>query len=139
MIVAGFGFRAEASLHSLREALRRALDEPDIAGLPLRSLVLLATAHDKAQASCLRRLAAELKLPVCAVTPEEIAAVSTLTDSGLVRQRRGTGSVAEATALVAANKLAGEAATLVHPRSVSPDRLVACALATFTFLPGTDP
>ncbi|MCM3566028.1 cobalamin biosynthesis protein [Hydrogenophaga intermedia] len=139
MIVAGFGFRAEASLHSLREALRCALDETDIAGLPLRSLVLLATARDKAQASCLQDLAAELKLPICALTPAEMAAIATLTDSAPVRQRRGTGSVAEAAALMAANKLAGEAATLLHPRSVSPDRLAACALATFTSLPGTNP
>lgn len=139
MMVAGFGFRAEASLHSLREALRLALDESRVGGLPCPSIVLVATAQDKAQASCLQDLAARLDLPVCALTPAELTAVSTLTDSTPIRQRRGTGSVAEAAALAAANRFAGGAATLLHARAVSPDRRAACALAAITTSPGTDP
>lgn len=137
MMVAGFGFRAEASLESLRAALRQALIQCGIEHLPPEALVLIATAQDKAGACCLQALAASLNLPVCAVPAAEIASTATLTDSAPVRARRGTGSVAEAAALTAAKKFASGNARLLHPRAVSPDRLATCAIASFTSFPGT--
>lgn len=132
MMVAGFGFRAEASLESLRAALREALIHCGIEHLPPEALVLVATAQDKAGASCLQALAASLNLPVCAVATAEIASTATPTESAPVRARHGTGSVAEAAALAAARKFGSGSAQLLHPRAVSPDRQATCAIARFT-------
>lgn len=121
--VAGFGFRAGATPSSLQAALAQALAQAEGDGAPL---TLLATVQDKADAPCLQALAAQLGVPVCGVAPAQIEAAPTLTHSQAVHARRGTGSVAEAAALAAA----GPGAKLLHPRSVSPDRLATCALAT---------
>ena len=118
MIVAGFGFRQAATIESLLDALYRA-------GGPHRP-ALIATAADKAASPAFRALAARLALPCHAVPPEALAQPETATRSGIVRARRGTGSVAEAAALVAA----GPGAVLLAPRAVSADRLATCALAT---------
>lgn len=137
MMVAGFGFRAGASLQSLHAALREALAQCGIEHLPPGALVLIATAQDKAGAACLQALAASLNLPVCAVAAAEIASTATPTESAPVRARRGTDSVAEAAALAAARKFASGRAQLLRPRAVSPDRLATCAIASFTSFPGT--
>ncbi|MDB5941212.1 MAG: Cobalamin synthesis [Ramlibacter sp.] len=136
MTVAGFGFRAQASLASLRDALAQALAHRNVSESPAGSITLIATAQDKADAACLQALAASLNLPVCAVAPEDLASMTTLTDSAPVRARRGTGSVAEAAALAAAVRVGGAGATLLHPRTVSSDRLATCAIASFTPIPG---
>jgi len=128
MMVAGFGFRRGATSASLRDALVQAM----AAALPavaMPSVVLLATAHDKADAACLRALADELRLPVHAVDAALLDATPTLTDSAKVRALRGSGSTAEAAALAAAVVLGGVGATLLHPRVVSTDRLATCAIA----------
>lgn len=135
-MVAGFGFRAGASHASLRAALHRAWALCGIEEPAQHSLVLLATAQDKAGAACLQALAASLGLPVCPVTPEELAESPTLTDSPRARAARRTGSVAEAAALAAAKRLAGGEPALLHPRAVSPDRLATCAIARFTPVQG---
>jgi len=128
MIVAGFGFRSGATLASLQDALVQAA-----AAMPsatrVQTIVLLATAHDKADAACLRALAEEMGLPVVAVTAQLLNAVPTLTDSFKVRSLRGSGSTAEAAALAAAQMQGGTGATLLHPRAVSSDRLATCAFA----------
>lgn len=116
MIVAGFGFRAAATEGSLRAALTLAADGPVDA---------LATVEDKARAPCLTALASSLGLPVVAIGAAQLRAVGTVTQSARVRAERGTGSVAEAAALVAA----GEGARLLSPRRVSEDRLATCAVA----------
>lgn len=130
MTVAGFGLRKDASLASLRDALAQALTQAGAGASACGPVTLLATVQDKADASCLQALAASLGLPVFAVPPEDMAALTTLTDSAPVRERRGTGSVAEAAALAAAMTISGPRAMLLHARVVSTDRLATCALAS---------
>ena len=116
MIVAGFGFRAEAGLVSLQAALALAQQ-----GKP--AVTLLATARDKVAA--LAPLAEALGLPMRWLSPQELSSVPTLTRSAASMIARATGSVAEASALSAA----GAGARLLGPRHVSPDRMATCAIA----------
>ena len=120
MIVAGFGFRGAATAESLLDALDKARGP--------QAPALLATAEDKAAAPALQALSARLGLPIHAVTLDALAQVETPTRSARVRALRGSGSVAEAAALVAA----GPGASLLGPRAVSADRMATCALATRT-------
>ncbi|MCA3441597.1 MAG: cobalamin biosynthesis protein [Rhodobacter sp.] len=120
MIVAGFGFRQAATVESLLDALDKARGTQ----MPSR----LATAEDKALAPVFQALAARLGLPGDAITPEALAVTETPTRSARVRALHGSGSLAEAAALVAA----GPGASLLGPRAISADRMAACALATGT-------
>ncbi|HWH74882.1 MAG TPA: cobalamin biosynthesis protein [Methylibium sp.] len=129
MRVAGFGLRRDATLDSLRDALARALAAAPPAAGPADALAWLAAAQDKADAACLRALADELGLPLCAVAPAQLASIPTLTDSPAVRALRGSGSPAEAAALAVARRHGGPGAALLQPRAVSADRLATCALA----------
>lgn len=117
MIVAGFGFRKEASASSLEDAYGRACAsaEPE----------LLATADDKAVAEAFRLFAEEVGLPVKAVPPDILKQQTTTTQSAAAKASYGIGSVAEAAALAAA----GPGARLVTVRQISADRLATCALA----------
>ncbi len=117
MIVAGFGFRASASVDSLRSAYEMAAR-----GHPVNAL---ATADDKAQAACLTALAEALRLPVLPIPAAAIQAADTTTSAGRVLQERATGSLAEAAALAAA----GPHARLASPRHISQDRRATCAIA----------
>ena len=116
MIVAGFGFRSDATTASLQAAL----DLAQIAGRPVTHL---ATIEDKA--APLAELARRLALPLIAVAPEHIVGLATPTRSLASQAARGAGSVAEACALAAA----GPGAHLLAPRSISHDRMATCALA----------
>jgi cobalt-precorrin 5A hydrolase len=116
MIVAGFGFRATATPASLRAALA-------LAGQGRPPITHLATAADKAPA--LAPLARSLGLPLLSLTPAQLAAVATPTQSPASIAARGLGSLAEAAALAGA----GPDALLLAPRRISPDRLASCALA----------
>jgi cobalt-precorrin 5A hydrolase len=118
MIVAGFGFRQAATAESLLDALDKVRGP--------QAPALLATAEDKAAAPAFQALSARLGLPIHAVTLDALAQVETPTRSATVRALRGSGSVAEAAALVAA----GPGASLLGPRAVSADRMATCALAT---------
>ena len=120
MIVAGFGFRQAATVDSLLDALGKARGTQT----PAR----LATAEDKALAPVFQALSARLGLPIDAVPPEALVRTETPTRSARVRALRGSGSLAEAAALVAA----GPGASLLGPRAVSADRMATCALATRT-------
>jgi cobalt-precorrin 5A hydrolase len=116
MIVAGFGFRAAASIESLRDALARTgATRPAV----------LATAKDKAETEVFRCLAGEMALPVSAVAAPDLARQVTVTASVASRAARGTGSLAEAAALAAA----GPGGRLLGPRVISGDRMASCALA----------
>jgi cobalt-precorrin 5A hydrolase len=117
VIVAGFGFRAAATVESLADALMRT----GAAG----RVALLATVADKAQAPAFQALATTLALPIRAVDAETLARQETLTRSAASRAARGTGSVAEASALAAA----GRGARLMARRVVSGDGMATCALA----------
>ena len=128
MTVAGFGFRRGATLESLRDALAQAISAMP-RGMPLRSIALIAAAHDKAEATSLRALADELGLPVHAVDTAQLNSTPTLTDNANIRALRGSGSTAEAAALAAALTHGGPGAMLLSPRVVSIDRLATCAIA----------
>lgn len=115
MIVAGLGFRTDAGLESLRDALARAGGHPQA----------LATAADKAEAAVIRALAAGCDLPLHAIPLEILKHQPTLTQSPRVQARYGTGSLAEAAALAAA----GPGARLLGPRVTSQDGRATAALA----------
>jgi cobalt-precorrin 5A hydrolase len=117
MKVAGFGFRHDVSLASLREALAAA-GGPD-------GLAAVATVSDKADAAALKLLARECNLPIKAVPADMLADIETPTRSELIMEKFGTGSVAEATALAAA----GRRARLIATRAVSQDRTATAAIA----------
>lgn len=114
MIVAGFGFRAAATVDSLRDALARAGTAQAIATLP-----------DKADTAVFRAFATAVKLPVIQVNPDAIHKVHTITTSEYSQNNKGTGSVSEACGLAAA----GAGARLIAPRVISADRMATCALA----------
>jgi len=116
VIVAGFGFRAGASLSSLRDALARACAdraEPDVLAAPADKIALL------------RLLAQERQVPAVPVAGEALEAAATATLSAASLAARRTGSVAEASALAAA----GPGARLLTARHISSDRMATCAMA----------
>ncbi|WP_407184118.1 cobalamin biosynthesis protein [Bradyrhizobium centrosematis] len=117
MKVAGLGFRRDATLASLREALEAAGGAAGLAAV--------ATVKDKADAEVLKQLARECSLPIRAVPADVLAKVDTPTRSKLVAEKFGTGSVAEAAALAAA----GPRARLIATRVVSQDRTATAAIA----------
>jgi cobalt-precorrin 5A hydrolase len=117
MKVAGLGFRKDVTLASLREAL--------LAAGGFAGLAAVATVSDKAEADALKQLARECGLPIKAVPAEMLAGIDTPTQSKLVTEKFGTGSVAEATALAAA----GPRARLIATRVVSQDRTATAAIA----------
>ncbi|MBR0963928.1 cobalamin biosynthesis protein [Bradyrhizobium diazoefficiens] len=117
MKVAGLGFRQDVTLASLREALLAA-------GGPA-GLAAVATVSDKADAEVLQQLARECGVPIKAISADLLACVDTPTQSELVLEKFGTGSVAEAAALAAA----GPHARLIAPRAVSQDRTATAAIA----------
>ena len=117
MKVAGIGFRAEATVASLRAALAAAGGADGVAAL--------ATSEAKAGAEVMRAFAAELGLPIIAVAPADLARQVTLTESARVREKTGAGSLAEAAALAAL----GSKARLLGPRAVSDDHMATAAIA----------
>lgn len=117
MIVAGFGYRDGATMASFVAALALAQE-----GHP--SVTLLAAPDDKIAA--LRPLALSLGLDLTAIPLNSLRAMHTQTSSTASLNAYGVGSVAEAAALAAA----GEGATLLGPRHISPDRMATCAIAT---------
>ncbi|MHC6152572.1 cobalamin biosynthesis protein [Bradyrhizobium elkanii] len=117
MKVAGLGFRRDAGVASLRDAL-------DAAG-GSDGLAAIATVSDKADAAALRDLARELGLPVRSIPAGILAEIKTATLSELIKSRFGTGSVAEAAAIAAA----GRGARLISARAASQDRMAIAAIA----------
>lgn len=115
MIVAGFGFRSQATQASLADAFHRAGGRA----------ALLATVADKASAEVMVAFAADMDLRVIGIPPATLSTQPTHTQSHTVQKARHTGSVAEAAALAAA----GPGARLMAPRVVSADRMATCALA----------
>ncbi|WP_122074148.1 cobalamin biosynthesis protein [Pseudophaeobacter sp. EL27] len=120
MRVAGFGFRADATVADLRNALALTGARPDA----------LASLTAKAAAPALQNLAQELALPLIALQEEDIAGEQTLTCSPRIKSRFGTGSVAEACALVAARQGPGpQRSRLITPRVTTADGMATAALA----------
>lgn len=117
MSVAGFGFRADVTLDSLRSALEQVQGDEKITAL--------AAPMDKAATPVFIEFAAAMKLPVVAVPDDVMKRATTMTQSTKVFEKRGTGSVAEAVALVGA----GVDSHLNAPRAVSSDHMATCAIA----------
>ncbi|OKO70290.1 precorrin methylase [Bradyrhizobium sp. NAS80.1] len=117
MMVAGLGFKRDVTLASLREAL--------LAAGGSEGLSAVATVSDKADAEVLKQLARECGVPIRAVPAEMLASIDTPTQSALIAEKFGTGSVAEASALAAA----GPRARLIATRAVSRDHTATAAIA----------
>ena len=121
--VAGFGFRADATLASLRSALQAATLN---AIPPPPRLTALATAQDKAMHPAIIALANELVLPLQAVALAQLtSATASMTQSPQIPERYGARSVAESSALAAA----GPGAQLLASRAISTDKMATAALA----------
>lgn len=116
MIVTGFGFRRAATLASLAEVLDRLAAQHG----PVDRL-----AATEAMLPLVQALGAARGIGVIPVPDAALPATRTLTRSSHSLQARGTGSVAEAVALVAA----GPGAALLGPRWISADRRATAALA----------
>ena len=125
--IAGFGFRAAATLESLRSALHMASNGSVIA------ITALATAADKANHPALMALARELTLPLMAVPLAQLtesSAAAALAAHSRIPERYGARSLAESSALAAA----GPGAHLLAPRAVSADKMATAAIASITLL-----
>ena len=115
--VAGFGFRQQAT----RESLEQALDQLIAQYGPIDRL-----AAARSMLPLVQTLGNARNISVIGVADEELASVTTLTHSTYSLREKGTGSVAEAVALLAA----GQGALLLGPRTVSDDRKATAAVAT---------
>jgi cobalt-precorrin 5A hydrolase len=122
VIVAGFGFRRTATLASLAEVLDRLCQQHGTVDR------LAAT---QAMLPLVQALGAARGIAVLPVADATLPTAHTLTQSPHSLQARGTGSVAEAVALIAA----GPAAQLLGPRWISVDRRATAALAVASLDP----
>lgn len=117
--VLGIGCRGGATGQSLAEAANKALS---CAPGPLDRL---ATLEERAGTDTVSAFAARHGLALVALTEAALAGCFTATRSARIEARFGTGSVAEAAALVAA----GRGARLCAVRQVSTDGTVTAAIA----------
>jgi len=122
MIVAGLGFRKNASANAIAGIIADALAAVDI---DAASLNALATASEKGFDAGFLETARRLRLRVILVGEAELAEAGkrALTSSERVLAEKGVPSVAEAAALAAA----GSGARLLGPRVTN--REAACAIA----------
>jgi cobalt-precorrin 5A hydrolase len=116
VIVAGFGFRKAAEQSSLAELLDR---------LCARFGPVDRLAATEAMLPLVQALGAARGIAVISVADAALPAAATLSQSQHSLRVRGTGSVAEAVALVAA----GPGAQLLGPRLISADRRATAAVA----------
>ena len=117
MLIAGFGFRTSADIHSLANAFEKTATGGLVDGF--------SAPADKIDHPALTALARRYELPVYAVEPEIIEAMDTLTQSDNVRKWRRTGSIAEAAALAPFTS----PARLLSKRQISDDGRAVCAVA----------
>lgn len=117
--VIGIGFRKGATAAQLTDALRRALSEGPAASI--------ATPDDKAASPALIAAAAMVGLPIQPIALDALVAADRLclTQSAKVAEKRGVGSVAEASALAAC----WPEARLIAPRVIAADGHVTTARA----------
>lgn len=116
MIYAGLGFNSSATAAQLKQIVMQAA--PDI-------IAVLVT---KSQMTGFLRFARYTTLPIVRIQPNDIDGIDTLTCSPRVQARFGTGSVAEALALVTARRHSPRA-RLCAPRQIGPDGTTTLALA----------
>jgi len=120
MRVIGIGFRAAAEEASLHDALARVLMASENMGIDA-----VVTEASKARAPVFRAFAATLGVPGMGITQADLEQMITSTQSDQIRDRFGTGSLAEAAALAAA----GPQGQLVIQTVVSADGMATAALA----------
>ncbi|MGY6566593.1 MAG: cobalamin biosynthesis protein [Halomonadaceae bacterium] len=120
MRVVGFGFRRAAPLASLADLLAQL----EARYGPVDRLAAAASKQALVEA-LVQALGRERGMAVIAVDDEMLPSVATLTYSRHSLEARGTGSVAEAVALLAA----GPGAELLAPRLISADRMATAAVA----------
>ncbi|WP_240538610.1 cobalamin biosynthesis protein [Halomonas sp. SH5A2] len=121
MRVVGFGFRHGASLASLAALLDT---------LTQRFGAIDALAATQSMRPLVQSLGQARCLNVILVADADLPSVTTVTHSAQSLQARGTGSVSEAVALLAA----GPGAQLLGPRHISTDRQATAAIAIGTSL-----
>ncbi len=117
--VLGIGCRRGATEAALRDAAERALS---CAPGPLDRL---ATLKERAETESILAFAADRGLKVVALDEAALRGCQTTTHSARIESRFGTGSVAEAAALVAA----GTGARLCCARQISTDGTATAAIA----------
>ena len=120
MRVLGVGFRGAARVASLQDALAQAL-----AQAPEGRIEAVVSEAAKAREAVFREFAQALGLPFLGIAAEDLARMITPTQSARIRDRFGTGSLAEAAALAAA----GPGAQLIVRRVVSTDGMATAAVA----------
>lgn len=120
MRVAGIGFRGAADLASLQDALQKALSATE--GGAVDAVVTEAA---KAREKVFRELAQVMRVPGMGVTQTDLSQMLTPTQSARIQDKFGTGSLAEAAALVAA----GPGARLLAERVTSSDGMATAAIA----------
>lgn len=120
MRVMGIGFRAAADLASLQDAMRLAFEAGGA-----QKLDALVTESAKSREKVFREFAQLLGLPGLGITQTDLEHMITPTQSQRIIDTFGTGSLAEAAALVAA----GPDARLVAMRVVSGDGMATAAIA----------
>lgn len=120
MRFAGIGFRSAADLSSLHDALQKAIDATDGAAIDA-----VVTEASKARENVFREFAQVMRMPGMGVTQTDLAQMLTPTQSARIQDQFGTGSLAEAAALVAA----GPGARLLAERVISSDGMATAAIA----------
>lgn len=118
MIVAGLGFRTRATAEDLHTALSMAL--PD--GVRPEAL---ATIRRKAHSPAFQDLARALALPILALPATDLFGTETRTQSQKMLKMFGTGSMAEAAAILGA----GQNAKLLALRIATPNKMATAAIA----------
>ncbi|MFT8890438.1 MAG: cobalamin biosynthesis protein [Acetobacter papayae] len=125
MRVLGFGLRPHASRNALEQVLARVLDAARALDGDSLALDAMATLTRRVEHQALRCLAQAYALPVIAVDEAKVAGVVTPTRSVRIEALFGTGSIAEATALL----VAGDGARIIVSRIVSSDGTASAAMA----------
>jgi len=116
MIVAGFGFRSDATIDSLTSAFSET---------GLSAVDAIATAEDKSKTPVFIDFAKTIGAKIVSIDASALTQIKTHTQSKASQTHRDTGSMAEAAALAALSN----DAKLLAPRSISNDRMATCAIA----------
>jgi len=116
----GIGFRAKADASSLQDALAQVL-----AATKDTKIDAVVSEAAKARTPLFRNFALALGVPGLGIAQSDLSRMITPTQSARIKDRFGTGSLAEAAALAAA----GPNALLIVERVVSTDGMATAALA----------
>ena len=116
-ILLGFGFRQSATVSSFEDAFAQTQMRQSCDGI--------AVPKDKMAHAELQAFAHKKGLEIFGVSQAVIAAIVTPSQSQIIKQKRQTGSVAEAVAMA----LLQEPASFLATRRISQDKKAVCAIA----------